>query len=79
MLVPSAQMSIAEEVLALLVQESVHLQVHFRQMPGTDLLSIAHAVHQEGGGILAIGGSVCSAETIKQLLRRLDIPILLVR
>lgn len=65
--------------LALLKEESEHLQIHYRRMPGRDLLSIAHAVQAEGGGVVVVGESVCSPETLKQLLHRLDNPILLVR
>jgi len=86
---------IPKSALALLKGELEHLHVYFRRMPGTDLLSIAHAVQTEGGGIdllsiahavqtegggiVVVGESVCSAETLKQLLYRLDNPILLVR
>ena len=50
---------LSHEASALLKQESEHLHVHFRQIRGIDLLSIAHAVQAEGGGILAMGESVC--------------------
>jgi len=69
----------SHKLSALLKQESEHLHVHFRQIPGNDLLSIAHAIRVEGGGILAINATACSTETVNQLLHHLDNPILLVR
>jgi hypothetical protein len=82
-LLASPRPEIAEELLrkalVLLKAESEHLHVHFRQIPGTDLLSIAHAVQAEGGGILAVGESVCSTETVKLLLHHLGTPIFLLR
>lgn len=81
-LVSTAMHGIAEELsreaAALLKQGSEHLHVHFRQIPGTNLLSIVHAVQAEGGGILAIGQSACSTETVKLLLHHLGTPIFLV-
>ena len=76
---PDNAEELSHQALSLLKQESENLHLHFRQIPGTDLLSIAHAVQAEGGGILAIGESVCSAETLKQLLHHLGTPIFLVR
>jgi nucleotide-binding universal stress UspA family protein len=70
---------IPKSASTLLKGESEHLHVQFRRMPGSDPLSIAHAVQAEGGGIVVVGESVCSTETLKQLLYRLDTPILLVR
>jgi nucleotide-binding universal stress UspA family protein len=79
-LVSGVKTSVAEEeTLASLKQQSEHLHVHFRQMPGTDFLSIAHAVHAEGGGILVVDECVCSKETVKRLLHDLGCPTLLVR
>ena len=70
---------IPKSALTSLKGELEHLHVHFRRIPGTDPLSIAHAVQTEGGGIVVLGESVCSTETMRQLLSRLDNPILLVR
>jgi nucleotide-binding universal stress UspA family protein len=82
-LTSSTRTSIAEEGSdegsALLKEKLEHLQVRFRRIPGTDSLSIAHAVQTEGGGILAIGASVCSMETVKQLFHHLETPIFMIR
>ncbi len=82
-LLSTTRHSIAEELSheasALLKQESEHLHVHFRQIRGIDLLSVAHAVQAESGGILAISESACSTETVKLLLHHLGTPIFLVR
>lgn len=81
-LLSTAQPEIAEEAvqnaLPALNRRS-ELHVHVRRIPHPDLLSIAHAVQAEGGGILALGDSVCSAETVKQLLHHLGIPVFLFR
>ncbi|MFB3915594.1 MAG: universal stress protein [Terriglobales bacterium] len=67
-----------EEVTAQLEHKAINVQ--FRRVYGTDVLSIVHAVQAEGGGILVIGNhsSAAGKSRIQELFHHLHYPILLV-
>jgi nucleotide-binding universal stress UspA family protein len=70
---------IADEARELLDVWREHLHVRVRRLPGSDVLSISHAVQSEGGGILLLVDANVLPEALDGLLQHLGSPILLVR
>lgn len=69
--------SISQEACRWLKSEWTQLHLEFRRLPSADVLSIAHAVQLEGGGILVTEDG--QTGMVNELSRHLDSPILLVR
>lgn len=53
-------------------------RVHFRRIPGVDILSLTRAVKREGRGVLVLSSSLLGEEATHQLLSEVENPVLLV-
>lgn len=60
------------------IRQARALHLRIRRLTHDNAVSIAHAVQSEGGGILLLQDGLYAPDTIKELLRRLDTPIMLV-
>lgn len=81
LLATTPESAVAMEVQAKGILEEKTADVQFRNLYGTDVLSIAHAVQAEGGGILVIGNHsfATGKPRMRELFQHLHYPILVVR